>query len=456
MLEAEKLAADPRIVQAKQLLLEAVRDHQRPINGVRPPDPSLKKQYDELLSVFAQHRGGNLWFPFMGSGIGRGALVELLDGSVKYDFISGIGPHYFGHSYPPLIETGIDAAISDTIMQGNLQQNGDSAALCSALVRLSKMDHCFLTSSGALANENAVKIAMQKRFPAKRLLAFDHCFAGRTLTLSQVTDKPAFRVGLPQSLSVDYIPFYDEMRPEESTREAVQALKKYLDRYPNDYALMLFELVQGEGGVYTGSKSFFTALMQILKEHHVAIFSDEIQSFGRLPQMFATHYYELEEYVDILSIGKLSQVCATLFTEEYRPKAGLLSQTFTGSTSSIRACQLILHELESGCYYGPEGKIQHLYDYFSHKLSDIARRHPHLIQGPFGIGTMVAFTAFGGDYQKVIKYVQELFEAGVMAFIAGSHPTRVRFLIPGGIVTFEDIDNVCQIVEQTLCTSSVR
>lgn len=456
MLEAEKLAADPRIHQAKQLLLDAVRDHQRPITGIRPPNPALKQSYEELLSAFAQKRGGKLWFPYLGSGLGHRALVELLDGSVKYDFISGIGVNFFGHSYPQLIEACIDAAISDTVMQGNLQQNRDSALLCEELVRLSKMDHCFLTSSGALANENAVKIAMQKRFPAKRLLAFDHCFAGRTLVLSQVTDKPAFRLGLQTSVLVDYIPFYDETRPEESTREAVQALKKLLDRYPNDYALMLFELVQGEGGFYIGSKAFFTSLMQILKEHHVAIFSDEVQSFGRLPQMFATHFFELEKYVDIISIGKLSQVCATLFKEEYRPKVGLLSQTFTGSTSSIRACQLILSELEHGGYYGPEGKIQRLYDYFSHKLSDIAKRHPHLIRGPFGIGSMIAFTPFDGENQKVITYVQELFDAGVMAFIAGANPTRVRFLVPGGIVTFEDIDNVCQIVEQTLCTSSVH
>ena len=79
-----------------------------------------------------------------------------------------------------------------------------------------------------MANENALKIAFQKNAPATRLLAFDRCFAGRSLIFSQVTDKPVFREGLPLNQAVDYIPFYDPERPEESTREAVLALKKPL------------------------------------------------------------------------------------------------------------------------------------------------------------------------------------------------------------------------------------
>ena len=47
--------------------------------------------YDDLLSHFSQSRGGPLYFPYLGSGIGRGALVELADGSVKLNLISGIG-----------------------------------------------------------------------------------------------------------------------------------------------------------------------------------------------------------------------------------------------------------------------------------------------------------------------------------------------------------------------------
>src|SRR5262245_36925356 len=116
LLAAGRLIRDPRVAKARQLLLEAVSEHQEAIKGIRPPLAELKTSYDQTMTAFNEWRGGQLWFPFLGSGLGKGALVELLDGSVKYDFISGLGPHYLGHSHPALLTAGLDAAISDTIM----------------------------------------------------------------------------------------------------------------------------------------------------------------------------------------------------------------------------------------------------------------------------------------------------------------------------------------------------
>lgn len=449
-LVATRLAADSRVAEAKQLLIDAVKDHQRSLTDIRPSNPALKQSYEDLLADFAKCRGGKLWFPYLGSGIGHGCLVELLDGSVKYDFINGIGPHYLGHSHPALISACIDAAISDTVMQGHLQQNGDSVAFALALAKAANLDHCFLTTSGAMANENGLKIAFQKRSPAHRLLAFEKCFAGRSLAMAQITDKPSFRDGLPTNIPVDYIPFFDAKRPEESTEEAVNALKGHLARYPKQHAAMIFELVQGENGFYPGSHNFFAALMQFLKEHHVSILVDEIQTFGRTASLFAFQHFKLESYVDIVTIGKLSQACATLFNHEHNPRPGLLSQTFTGSTSAIHAGKVVLDHLLEGGYFGPEGKINKIHHYFSLKLEEIAKRHPGLIQGPFGIGAMIAFTPFDGNTERTTRFVHALFEAGVISFIAGSHPARVRFLVPAGAITTKDIDRVVSIIEKTL------
>lgn len=449
-LVSEALAADPRIAQAKRLLIDTVLDHQSDLTGIRSADPRLKKRYDQLLSEFGDVRGGKLWFPFLGSGAGNGVFVELLDGSVKYDFISGIGPHILGHGNHLLISAGIDAAISDTVMQGNLQQNVDALELSKQLCQAAGIEHCFLTTSGAMANENALKIAFQKQSPAYRVLAFEGCFAGRTLAMSQMTDKPAYREGLPPNISVDYVPFFDPERPKESTEQAVAILKRHLTRYPKAHAAMCFELVQGERGFYVGDREFFRALMQILKENQVAVWVDEVQTFARTPRLFAFHYFGLEDFTDIVTIGKVSQVGATLFRSAYRPRPGLLSQTFTSSTAAIHAAKAILDELQQGDYFGPQGKIVRLYDYFSSKLQELATRHPQMVKGPFGLGGMIAFTPFDGDLQRSTKFVHDLFEAGVMSFIAGSNPTRVRFLMPLGVVTFEDIDAVVKIVEETL------
>lgn len=453
LLAAEKLKLDPRIQEAKKLLAEAVREHRSTITKIQPPNGTLKVSYEKLLAHFAELRGAPLWFPYLGSGLGNGTLVELLDGSVKYDFITGMGPHYFGHSHPQLMESSLNAALSDLVMQGNLEQNGEAVVLFDKLVEASGMDHLFLTTSGAMANENALKIAFQSRAPAYRVLAFAHTFTGRTLSMSQLSDKPDYREGLPPNLHVDYIPFYDPEQPEESTKRAVTCLETYLKRYPNSYAAMIFELVQGEAGFYPGHTEFFKPLMQLLKEHNVVIIDDEVQCFGRLPSLFAFHYFGLEAFVDIVTFGKLAYVCGTLFRKELKPRPGLLSQTFTASTSAIQAAITILDMLTKDNFFGPQGKIVAIHRYFTEKLKAIASRHPTLLSGPFGIGCMIAFTPYNGDAKKALQFVHALFEAGVMSFTAGAHPTRVRFLVPAGVVTHAEIDEVCAIIEKTLCMS---
>lgn len=447
------LNADPRIAEAKKLILDAVKDQQQSITELCPPDPDMKVQYEEAIEKYGEKRGGNLWFPFIGSGIGNGPFVQLLDGSVKYDFISGIGVHHFGHSHPELISSSIDAAISDTIMQGHLQQNADQVELVELLVKESGLDHCFLTTTGSMANENALKIAFHKNAPANRVLAFEGAFCGRTMTMAQITDKHLFRVGLPVNLGVDYIPFYDPEHPEESTKRAVDRLKTFIARYPNQYAAMIFELIQGEGGFYPGSPYFFRSLMEVLKDNNIAIIDDEVQTFGRTSRPFAFQHFGLEDMVDIVTIGKLSQVCATLYKTEYKPLPGLLSQTFTSSTQAIHAAKTIIRLMHKEKFFGEDGKNMQVHQQFVTRFEEIRSRHPSLIRGPYGIGAMVAFSPLDGNPQRVKDFVDNLYHAGVLSFVCGRPPNRTRFLLPVGAVTEKDIDQVCVILEETLLCS---
>ncbi|MEW6114510.1 MAG: aminotransferase class III-fold pyridoxal phosphate-dependent enzyme [Thermodesulfobacteriota bacterium] len=454
-LVAESFLSDPKVLEAKSLILQSLRAHQEQLTGICPPNPALKKTYDDLIDEFGRLRGGSLFYPYFGSGIGKGPLVELADGSVKYDFISGIGVHYLGHSHPAVVEAALEAALRDTVMQGNLQQNEESLDLARMLVTAAnaqgaQISHCFFATSGAMANENALKLAFQKKSPANRLLAFEGGFAGRTLALSQVTDKPDYREGLPVTVAVDYVPFFDPLAPEESIGRALASIERYLKRYPGRHAAMIFELVQGEGGFYPGDTRFFATLMKVLTENGVTVIVDEIQTFGRTTELFAFQHYGLDEWADIVTIGKLSQVCATLFRDKYVPRPGLMSQTFTASTAAIFASLAIMKTLTSGDYFGPDGRIARLHEHFVSRLQGIAARHPQLLAGPYGIGAMIACTPFQGEAENVKKFMHALFDEGVIAFYCGSHVTRVRFLIPVGAVTFDDIDRVTEIVEATL------
>lgn len=448
-LVTEQLRSDPRVAEAREMLLAALADAQKKLTGIKGADGEREVSYADALKEFAELRGGGLYYPYLGSGIGRGALVELADGSVKYDMIGGIGVHHLGHSNPALVAAAIDAAIGDTVMEGNLQQNVECVALARRLTALAcakgaKLKHCFFTTSGAMANENAMKLMFHKKHPANRILAFEGAFAGRTLVLSQITDKPGFRAGLPNVVAVDYVPFFD------GSNNALAVLKRHLARYPRQHALMCMELVQGEGGFNVGDAAFFRAIIDELKSNGVAVWIDEVQTFGRTHQPFAFQMFGLDEQVDVVTIGKMTQVCATLFTDEFRPPPGLVSQTFTGSTSALFSARAVLDELTRGSYFGPDGKNAQVNRWFVSRLQAIGQRHPGWISGPFGIGGMVAFTPFDGEAKRTKAFLQALFKAGVIAFEAGGHPARVRFLPPVPVVTEADVETVCGIVEKTL------
>lgn len=456
---AQGFFSDPRLKEAKKLIQEALIEHQKEITAVKAADPDLKESYDQLLKKVADYRGGALFYNYLGSGIGHGPFVELADGSVKYDFITGIGVHYMGHSHHGVIAAQIDGAISNTVMNGHLQQNTDSAKLLELLSTQAckngaEVKNVFLSTSGAMANENAFKIVFQKRAPASRFFAFEKCFAGRTLGMAWVTDKGAYRLGLPKTIDVDYIPFYNVDDHQGSIDRAVYAMKKFMARYPSQHAGFLMELIQGENGSIVGNTEFFEALIAVCKEGNISVVVDEVQTFARTKELFTFQYFKLDKHVDVVTIGKNAQICATFFKDDHRPKPGLLSQTFTGASSQIAAGTYVINEIVTGGYLGENGKIEKLHKHFKTNLEKLAKKHPAKLKGPYGLGAMVGMTVFGGDEPKTKAFTMKLFENGLLSFMASGHPTaRVRFLMPIMAVEEKHIDAVCQIIDETLAAA---
>ncbi|MCA9179898.1 MAG: aminotransferase class III-fold pyridoxal phosphate-dependent enzyme [Planctomycetales bacterium] len=458
-LAADQLKHDPRVAQAEQLLLAALRDAQSGLTGPRPPRADHQASFQKLLERLENARGGTPYFPYLSSGIGNGPWVELADGSVKLDFIAGIGVYGLGHSHPRWLQAGVQAALQDTVMQGNLQQHIPSIELCERLLELSQaqgagLSHCLLTTSGAMANENALKIAFHNRFPADRVLALDHCFAGRSIAMAQLTDRPHYRTGIPTVLAVDYIPAEDPEHSPQSQDSSLAALEKHLQRYPGKHAALWLELVAGEGGYYPGSEEYFKKLIARAKADNVLIIIDEVQTFSRLSQPFAFQHFKLDDYADIVTLGKITQLCATLYRDELKPKGPLLSQTFTASSASIEAALVMLDELErTGCF-GAAGWNMQRHEYFAQRLRELADKYPGKIAGPHGCGMMLALTPGDGSSQAANDLVHALFAAGLMSFVAGSSPARVRFLPPPAVTTNAHIDTAIEIIDKVLSESA--
>jgi 4-aminobutyrate aminotransferase-like enzyme len=414
----------PRVRQAARELLAAVAEEID--TGVLSP-----KAYERTLRELERLRGQPLFYPALSGGAGSGARVRLADGTTRIDFISGIGVYGFGHSDPDLLETAVVAAAGDAVYQGHLFPGVEYLDLSKALLRHAgkQMKHVWLSISGAMANENALKLIFQKHAPADRVIVFEGAFAGRTLTMSELTDRPAYREGLPLRGNVLHVPFFDPTEPHPIER-SVAVLEAHLKRHPGQIAGMLFELLQGEGGFNTAPREFFIALMDCCRSAEIAVWVDEVQTFARTGELFAYRTLELEEYVDVATAGKALQGSAVLFRKGYKPRPGLIAGTFAGSTVGLAVGTRIIERLESDGYLGADGRIAILGGRFERRLDALRKRLPNTIGERSGMGAMQAFVPFDGSEEIVTAIVHAAFEEGVMVFATGSKPSKIRMLLP--------------------------
>ena len=213
------------------------------LNGIKPPVSGQQKSYQSLCQKIGEWRGRPLFFEYVGTGRGNGPYVELQDGSVKLDFINGIGIHILGHSHPEVLKASVSGALSDVVIQGNLQPNREYGELLSQLLKVaaqgSRIQHVWPTTCGAMAGENALKMARQKMQGARKIIAMDNAFAGRSMMMAEITDNPAFRQGLPSYDEVLRIPFYNKNDPS-SSQKAVDQLEEHIKNHRGDICVFLF------------------------------------------------------------------------------------------------------------------------------------------------------------------------------------------------------------------------
>jgi 4-aminobutyrate aminotransferase-like enzyme len=433
---------------------EAVRNAARALLAAVHEEATARaltpKQYARALRTLERQRGRPLMLPLLAGGFGQGARVQLADGTTKLDFIGGIGVYGFGHGDADLREHAVVAAASDVLMQGHLLPGPEYTRLSQALLRHAgpKLAHAWLSCSGAMANENALKMIYQRRSPADYVVVFDGAFHGRSLAMAELTDRPAYRIGLPTHGKVLHVPFYDPARPD-STERSLAALDAHLARYPGQIATLCFELVQGEGGFNTAPREFFAALMERCREAGVAVWVDEVQTFARTGELFAFHTLGLEQYVDVATVAKVLQGAATLFSKAYAPQPGLVSGTFAGNTVGMAVGARIIERLESEGYLGSEGRVAVLGRRIEKRFESLAKRVPGAITGRTGIGAMQAFVAWDGSPAVTKAVLRACFDEGLILLDTGSRPVRIRMLPPVN-TTDEELEAAFTALEKAL------
>jgi 4-aminobutyrate aminotransferase-like enzyme len=189
--------------------------------------------------------------------------------------------------------------------------------------------------------------------------------------------------------------------------------------------------------------------MERCHEAGLAVWVDEVQTFGRTGEIFAFRTLELDEYPDVVTAGKALQGSAVLFTRRYNPKPGLVAGTFAGATAAMAVGARIIERLEQEGYLGPEGRIAVLARRVERRFESLEKRMPRAIGRRSGLGAMQAFVPWEGDPDVTLQVVKTAFDEGLVLLGAGRDPSKIRMLLPVN-VTDEELEAGFAILEKAL------
>jgi 4-aminobutyrate aminotransferase-like enzyme len=303
--------------------------------------------------------------------------------------------------------------------------------------------------SGADANENALKLVRQKRERRPGIIAFRGCFHGRTSAMAEITDRPDYRVGQPQTFPVKYLPFYDRHDPRSATN-TLAMLRQLISEEGDRTAAMIVELVQGEAGFITAPREFFVPLFEECRRTGIAVWIDEVQTFARVSELFATDLFNLADYADVITIGKVFQGSAMLFRKEFAPDPALISGTYSGATVPMAVSRRIIEKLATEQMFGPEGREKQLEEYTRDHLARLLRAKPGVISEVDGVGAMIAFRIGDGALNRTREFIRRCFDAGLLLYYGGHQPACVRLFLPAGVLTEDELAEAFAIIQRCL------
>ena len=278
---------------------------------------------------------------------GRGAYVFDSTGKKYLDFLGGIAVNALGHAHPRIIKT-IRREPARAIHFSNLFHNAYQGPLAHKLAGLSGLDRVFFSNSGTEAIDGAMKLARLCGHPAEnapagakpktRFLALENSFHGRTFGALSVTATEKYRAPFaPLVPGVDFVRFND-----------VADLEAKFD--PSVCAVIL-ETIQGEGGIYAVSESFWNRARELTSQNGALLIADEIQcGLGRTGRYFAYQKFSSKPDIAVLAkpLAAGLPLGAILTTEAVasRITPGLHGTTFGGGPMICAVALEFLHILE--------------------------------------------------------------------------------------------------------------
>ena len=272
---------------------------------------------------------------------GEGVRLWDADGREHLDFLSGIAVVAAGHAHPAVV-AAVTAQVGALGHTSNLFATEPAVALAERLVaRFGGRARVFLSSSGAEANEAAIKLARRWGSVTKGatgIVAADGGFHGRTLGALAATGKPAIRDPFgPLPPGFAHVPYGDP----DALAAAVG---------PGTAAVLL-EPVQGEAGVVVPPPGYLAAAREITAAAGALLVLDEVQSgVGRTGRFFAAEHEGVRPDVVTLAkaLGNGLPVGATIADEDVAAVLvpGDHGSTFGGGPVACAAALAVLDVVE--------------------------------------------------------------------------------------------------------------
>ena len=367
---------------------------------------------------------------------GEGVHLYDTDGKKYLDFVAGIAVFALGYQNKAYNDA-LKAQIDKLIHTSNYYYNVPAIEAAKKLKEVSGMDRVFFTNSGAESIEGAIKAARKYAYlkdgtTDHEIIAMEHSFHGRTMGALSVTGNPKYREAFePMIGNIRFAKMND--------------FESVLSQVTDKTCAILFETVQGEGGIYPAKEEFMKKIKALCEEKDILLILDEIQcGMGRCGSMYAWQKYGVKP--DIMTTAKALgcgvPVGAFLMTEkvaQHSLTSGDHGTTYGGNPLAAAAINVVLDLFGENHIID---NVQKTGAYLEEKLNELADKYD-VIETRRGIGMMQGLV-FKVPVGPVIN---KALEKGLILINAGTD--IIRF-VPPLVITKEDVDQMIGILTQSI------
>lgn len=365
----------------------------------------------------------------------NGMYLYDSEGRKYLDFYSGIAVNTLGHKHPAIMNA-IKEQMNSFMHLSNYFAVPSQIALAKKLVENSFASKVYFANSGAEANEAMLKLARKygQRFHEGKtgFVSVERGFHGRTMGSMSVTGNEKYKAQFGRSLQETvHVPIND-----------VDALRSAVDE---NTCGIIFEIIQGEGGLMEVSDEFIFAIREEAKKHDALILVDEVQTgLMRTGKLFAHEYYSLTPDAMTLAKGLGGGLPIGAMLVHKRVEDVLVSgdhgSTFGGNPVACAAGDALLSVILEDEF---KSEILSKSRYLRKKLEFLMDKYPLVISEIRGKGLMLGLVT--GHHAEIIK--QTALEHHLLLNVTGNEVIR---LLPALIVSKEEIDLFTETMDDVL------